>query len=418
MQRLLHRPWLLLALLLALLPTPLQAQDQVVVRAILFYSPTCGHCHKVIQEDLPPIVEQYGDQLQIVLINTQTEGGSALFASAADWGGIPPAQRGVPLMVVGDELLGGSIEIPARLPGIVEDGLSTGGIDWPAFPGMEEVAVELEARESETPAEEPAVGPTEKPTETADAETPEAAVEATEETAAELPTEEPTEVATKVPATATSAPAITDDTIALVGEGEAMTVANMSMAERFMVDPAGSVIALVVLGLLLISVFAVGISWLRSGLPSGVATGWQVWIIPVLALAGLGAAAYLAFVETTASEAVCGPVGDCNAVQQSPYARLFGILPIGVLGVIGYLVILALWLWQRYGPTRSTAKTAWMLPAVAIFGVLFSMYLTFLEPFVIAAVCMWCITSAVIMLLLLWSTYLWRIPATKGGGNQ
>ncbi len=187
----------------------------------------------------------------------------------------------------------------------------------------------------------------------------------------------------------------------------------MSMAERFMVDPVGGVIALVVLSLLVISVFAVGISWLRNGLPGGAATGWQVWIIPVLAVAGLGVAAYLAFVETTASEAVCGPVGDCNAVQQSPYARLFGFLPIGVLGAIGYLVILALWLWQRYGPAQSTAKIAWMLPAVAIFGVLFSIYLTFLEPFVIAAVCMWCITSAVIMLLLLWATYLWRVPSVK-----
>ena len=177
-----------------------------------------------------------------------------------------------------------------------------------------------------------------------------------------------------------------------------------------MVDPAGSAIALIVLGLLIISVLVVGISWLRNGLPSGVATGWQVWIIPVLALAGLGVASYLAFVETTASEAVCGPVGDCNAVQQSPYASLFGILPIGVLGVIGYLVILALWLWQRYGPAQTTAKTAWMLPAVSIFGVLFSIYLTFLEPFVIAAVCMWCITSAVIMLLLLWTSFLWRVP--------
>lgn len=406
MQHLLRRSWLLLALLFVLIPTSLYAQDQVFVRAVLFYSPSCPHCHEVIQNGLPPIVEKYGDQLQIVLINTQSEGGSALFASAADWGGIPPDQRGVPLMVVGDELLGGSIEIPSRLPGIVEEGLSTGGIDWPSFPGMEGVAAELEARESETPAENATVGPAEKPT----TEPAEEVSETPEEESTKAPAEEPT----AVPATATPAPALADDTIALVGEGEALTVADMSMAERFMIDPAGSTIALIVLGFLIISVFAVGISWLRNGLPGGVATGWQVWIIPVLALAGLGVASYLAFVETTASEAVCGPVGDCNAVQQSPYASLFGILPIGVLGVIGYLVILVLWLWQRYGPAQTTAKTAWMLPAVSIFGVLFSIYLTFLEPFVIAAVCMWCITSAVIMLLLLWTSFLWRVPTRKG----
>ncbi len=164
MLRFLRNPWLLLIPLLVLLPSSLHAQDQVVVRAVLFYSPTCPHCHEVIQNGLPPIVEKYGDQLQIVLINTQTEGGSALFASAADWGGIPPDQRGVPLMVVGDELLGGSIEIPARLPGIVDAGLSAGGIDWPVFPGMAEVVTELAARESETPAEEPTTGPADEPT--------------------------------------------------------------------------------------------------------------------------------------------------------------------------------------------------------------------------------------------------------------
>jgi hypothetical protein len=45
-----------------------------------------------------------------------------------------------------------------------------------------------------------------------------------------------------------------------------------------------------------------------------------------------------------------------------------------------------------------------LLPAVVAFGVLFSGYLTFLEPFVIGAVCMWCVSSAVVMLALLWVT--------------
>ena len=72
MQHLLRRSWLLLALLFVLIPTSLYAQDQVFVRAVLFYSPSCPHCHEVIQNGLPPIVEKYGDQLQIVLINTQS----------------------------------------------------------------------------------------------------------------------------------------------------------------------------------------------------------------------------------------------------------------------------------------------------------------------------------------------------------
>jgi len=386
MQRLPRYLLFLFTLLLVLLPTSLHAQDQTVVRAILFYSPTCPHCHKVIQEGLPPIVEQYGDQLQIVLINTQTQGGSELYAAAADWGGIPPDQRGVPLMVVGDNLLFGDVEIPAKLPGIVDGGLSNGGIDWPAFPGMDAVIAELEARQSQS-----TEGPAEKPTEN--------------------PTTSASSTATTVTTTVT--PAVKGDGIALVDESVPKIGADLSISERLMLDPIGSAIAVIVLVLLIISIIWIAVSWIRTGLPKNVGEGWQVWIIPVLAVIGLGVAAYLAFVETTASEAVCGPVGNCNAVQDSSYAKLFGVLHVGVLGMIGYLVLLALWLWQRLGPESSTRKTAWMLPALSLFGVLFSSYLTFLEPFVIGAVCMWCITSAVIMMLLLWFTYLWRVPPRK-----
>ena len=108
-------------------------------------------------------------------------------------------------------------------------------------------------------------------------------------------------------------------------------------------------------------------------------------------------AGYLAYVETQAVAAVCGPVGDCNAVQTSEFAYLFGI-PIGVLGVVGYLAILVIWAWGRW----RVGETAMMaVVGMSCFGVLFSIYLTYLEPFVIGAVCAWCLTSAVVMTLLL-----------------
>jgi uncharacterized membrane protein len=77
------------------------------------------------------------------------------------------------------------------------------------------------------------------------------------------------------------------------------------------------------------------------------------------------------------------------------------VLPVGVLGAIGYLGILgALW-WGR----RKTGARAFYAPlaafGLALFGVLFSLYLTYLEPFVIGAVCAWCLTSAVIITLLM-----------------
>ncbi|MBI5568146.1 MAG: vitamin K epoxide reductase family protein [Chloroflexi bacterium] len=121
----------------------------------------------------------------------------------------------------------------------------------------------------------------------------------------------------------------------------------------------------------------------------------------MLTLTGLGVAGYLAYVETQAVAAVCGPIGDCNAVQSSPYARLFGVLPIGVLGVIGYMLIFITWLWGRLRSDRVAEIAPLIVFGFAVAGVLFSLYLTFLEPFVIGAVCAWCLTSAVVMTLLM-----------------
>jgi uncharacterized membrane protein len=95
-------------------------------------------------------------------------------------------------------------------------------------------------------------------------------------------------------------------------------------------------------------------------------------------------------------------VGDCNTVQQSSYARLFGIVPIGVLGLVGYLDIFATWIVAALAK-GALADLAWLgLFLMALLGTLFSIYLTFLEPFVIGATCAWCLTSAVLMAFLLW----------------
>lgn len=125
------------------------------------------------------------------------------------------------------------------------------------------------------------------------------------------------------------------------------------------------------------------------------------WCVPLIALAGLIVASYLAYVEVREVEAVCGTIGDCNTVQQSDYAKLFGVLPIGVLGVFGYVMILLSWgLTQVNENLRRWGQAALLL--LTLSGTAFSIYLTFLEPFVIGATCAWCLTSALTMLLLLW----------------
>jgi uncharacterized membrane protein len=125
------------------------------------------------------------------------------------------------------------------------------------------------------------------------------------------------------------------------------------------------------------------------------------WLLPVVACLGLVVAGYLAYVEAGENEAVCGAVGDCNTVQQSEYAELFGLIPIGVLGVLGYLMILIVWLANRYATGWINDAAQALLLGFALLGTVFSIYLTFLEPFVIGATCAWCLTSALLMILVL-----------------
>jgi uncharacterized membrane protein len=116
---------------------------------------------------------------------------------------------------------------------------------------------------------------------------------------------------------------------------------------------------------------------------------------------GLCIAGYLAYIETTGPVALCGPVGNCNAVQLSPYARLFGVLPIAYVGLFGYaLIAVALGIGRLTSGTAAKAA-ARALVVLALCGTVFSIYLTTLEPFVIGATCAWCLSSAVIVTLLL-----------------
>src|SRR5574341_1804482 len=107
-----------------------------VAHAVLFFFLFCSHCQKVIQEDLPPIQEKYGDQLNILEVDVSKVEGQALYRAAVEKFNIPEERRGVPCLIIGDILLVGSQEIPEKLPGIIESGLATGGVPWPAIPGL------------------------------------------------------------------------------------------------------------------------------------------------------------------------------------------------------------------------------------------------------------------------------------------
>ena len=118
--------------------------------------------------------------------------------------------------------------------------------------------------------------------------------------------------------------------------------------------------------------------------------------IALLALVGFFLALYLWLHQIgVGGELKCG-TGGCDTVQASRWALQLGI-PVAFYGVVGYAAILAValvglqpaWL-ERRGPSV-------LIAALATGGVLFSAWLTYLELFVIHALCRWCVASAVIM---------------------
>jgi uncharacterized membrane protein len=124
---------------------------------------------------------------------------------------------------------------------------------------------------------------------------------------------------------------------------------------------------------------------------------WQA-VSFVAALAGTGVAAYLVRVHYDDSALIC-TVGDCATVQKSKYAELWG-MPIAILGLGMYLAILALGVlrWRRpalSGPSTLAAFT------FALAGTLYAAYLTYVELFVIEAICQWCVASAVLTVVIL-----------------
>jgi uncharacterized membrane protein len=180
------------------------------------------------------------------------------------------------------------------------------------------------------------------------------------------------------------------------------TTAPLTVGQRVMQDPAGNTLAIVVLIGMVLSAGAVAARWATR--PPVVESRLADWLVPALSALGLLVAIYLTLVELSGDPAVCGPVGDCNAVQQSPYAFLFGILPIGILGVAGYSALILLWAATRLLPERGLHLARLAIFGLTALGTLFSIYLTFLEPFIIGATCAWCLTSAVLMTILLWLT--------------
>ena len=171
-------------------------------------------------------------------------------------------------------------------------------------------------------------------------------------------------------------------------------VGETAVTERLTMDPIGNTLAIIALvSMVCVVVLTIYRLNTHSSIP---VSGW--WAIPLLAVAGLGIMLYLASIPETR---ICYPSGDCLIIQQSNYGNILGI-PVGLWGAVGYLAILVTWSASLIGSSRLLHIVPWALLALTLLGVLFSLYFTFLEPFVIGMTCPWCLTSAMLMTILFW----------------
>jgi uncharacterized membrane protein len=114
----------------------------------------------------------------------------------------------------------------------------------------------------------------------------------------------------------------------------------------------------------------------------------------IVALVGIGVAIYITIADAGGGAPACLAGGHgCATVAQSRYSHLAGI-NVSVLGIVGYVLLLA-----AAAAPGDAGRVGGLLLALVGFG--FSAYLTYLELFVIDAICQWCVASACLMTLLL-----------------
>lgn len=130
--------------------------------------------------------------------------------------------------------------------------------------------------------------------------------------------------------------------------------------------------------------------------------------ISILGVAGMLLSAYLTYLHFSAgSSSFCNinSVVNCDVVNKSKYAEILG-MPVGILGFLGYALLTALAFgWMRNWLKKPTHRKI-MIFSTAALG--FSLYLTFIEFFVLRSVCLLCVTSqAVIIGIFILSIITW-----------
>jgi len=136
----------------------------------------------------------------------------------------------------------------------------------------------------------------------------------------------------------------------------------------------------------------------------------------LMSLVGVFVSAYLYLYQLGRIGTLACGSGGCETVQTSVWSRFMGV-EVALIGLVGYALLLSVALVALRPALARERWPAALLAALASGGVLFTLYLTYLELFVIRAICRWCVGSAVIILsiLILALLALRRAPEPRAG---
>jgi cytochrome c biogenesis protein CcdA len=123
---------------------PVHAQPQPTVRLVYFYADDCGHCQVITEELLKPLQGEYGDQLEIKMVEISAPESYELLVQAEEMFEVSAEERGLPTLIIDGKVLIGEEEIWNQLPCLLDSCLLAGGTSWPDIPGLRDITKEAE----------------------------------------------------------------------------------------------------------------------------------------------------------------------------------------------------------------------------------------------------------------------------------
>jgi uncharacterized membrane protein len=118
-------------------------------------------------------------------------------------------------------------------------------------------------------------------------------------------------------------------------------------------------------------------------------------VVAIVAVAGLADATYLTVQALTGETLSCGGSPDCFRVLGSSYAKLGGI-PVAILGTLAYFTVFSFAIFAAFGYSWAPRFLALMTGAMF----LMTLWLLYVQAFLLHAYCRYCLFSAAITFLI------------------